>query len=265
MKTETKEQEKKVNVLKISLIAGGTVVGLWVAYWIAAICYYGSVASEAGQFGDMFGAVNALFTGLAFAGVIVTVYLQSDELRLQRKELELTRNEFKKQNRTLKYQRFETTFFNLVRFHNDIVVSLGGANTFYKFYIEHLDKRINSSNLQNLNKHNIENIYNEVREMVGVGKINSFLFAEQYFGHYVRNFSSIVELALTKKTTKGKEKYLNLYFAQITDYERIFLFFHLNLSRRSRLSYYPILSQKLFFPVLSVIDSNVFRILEREL
>ena len=35
--------------------------------------------------------MNALFTGLAFAGLIYTIFLQRDELRLQRKELEMTR------------------------------------------------------------------------------------------------------------------------------------------------------------------------------
>jgi hypothetical protein len=46
-----------------------------------------------GQFGDLFGGVNALFTGLAFAGVIYTILLQSSELELQREELRLTREE----------------------------------------------------------------------------------------------------------------------------------------------------------------------------
>jgi hypothetical protein len=46
-----------------------------------------------GQFGDIFGGVNALFTGLAFAGVIYTIFLQRKELELQREELGLTRNE----------------------------------------------------------------------------------------------------------------------------------------------------------------------------
>ena len=40
-----------------------------------------------GQFGDMFGAGNALFSGLAFAGVIIAVILQKNELALQRREL----------------------------------------------------------------------------------------------------------------------------------------------------------------------------------
>lgn len=46
-----------------------------------------------GQFGDMFGGINSLFSGLAFAGLIYTIMLQRNELALQRKELILTRNE----------------------------------------------------------------------------------------------------------------------------------------------------------------------------
>lgn len=81
-----------------------------------------------GTFGDQFGAVNALFSGLAFAGLIYTIILQRrdlelqrNDLKLQREELVLTRKEmeeqtaeFEKQNETLKIQRFENTFFNML-------------------------------------------------------------------------------------------------------------------------------------------------------
>ena len=72
---------------------------------------------ERGQFGDMFGAITALFTGLAFAGLIITILLQSQELKE-------TRHEFKQQNRTLIFQRFENTFFNLISVHHQIVDSI---------------------------------------------------------------------------------------------------------------------------------------------
>lgn len=49
-----------------------------------------------GTFGDMFGAINALFSGLAFAGVIYAILLQRKELELQREELKMTREELKK-------------------------------------------------------------------------------------------------------------------------------------------------------------------------
>jgi len=39
------------------------------------------------QRGDLFGSLNALFSGLAFTGVIITIMMQSRELALQRREL----------------------------------------------------------------------------------------------------------------------------------------------------------------------------------
>lgn len=44
--------------------------------------------SKSGTFGDSFGVLNTLFSGLAFAGIIVTVKMQNDEMREQRKELQ---------------------------------------------------------------------------------------------------------------------------------------------------------------------------------
>ncbi len=52
--------------------------------------------TDRGAFGDMFGAVNALFSALAFGGVIYAILLQRKELSLQREELELTRKELEK-------------------------------------------------------------------------------------------------------------------------------------------------------------------------
>lgn len=49
-----------------------------------------------GTLGDSFGTVNALFSGLAFAFLIYTAYLQKEELKLQRKELQDNRAELKR-------------------------------------------------------------------------------------------------------------------------------------------------------------------------
>jgi len=91
-----------------------------------------------GTFGDQFGAVNALFSGLAFAGLIYTIILQHRDLEIQRHELKLQREEialnrremeeqtaeFEKQNETLKIQRFENTFFNILSQFQEVVNSL---------------------------------------------------------------------------------------------------------------------------------------------
>lgn len=49
--------------------------------------------AERGQLGDIFGSINALFSGLAFAGVVFAILLQRQELALQRQELKETRLE----------------------------------------------------------------------------------------------------------------------------------------------------------------------------
>jgi len=48
---------------------------------------------QAVKFGDLFGSVNALFSGLAFVALIYTIHLQRQELSLQRTELKLQREE----------------------------------------------------------------------------------------------------------------------------------------------------------------------------
>lgn len=75
-------------------------------------------------FGDSFGAVNALISAFAFAGMIVTFVLQRYELGMQRQELEAQREEFSTQNETLRLQRFENTFFNMMELQQSIVNDL---------------------------------------------------------------------------------------------------------------------------------------------
>lgn len=73
---------------RIWILVGLCVIAvlLWLANWYLVSEYVPSKA-EQGQFGDMFGAVNALFTALAFAGLIYTVLLQRDQLALQQKDI----------------------------------------------------------------------------------------------------------------------------------------------------------------------------------
>jgi hypothetical protein len=77
----------------IVLLAGFVVIIFWLGTWLLL----GSKPNEVrGTFGDMFGAINALFSGFAFIGVVYAILMQRTELSLQREELSLTRNELKK-------------------------------------------------------------------------------------------------------------------------------------------------------------------------
>ncbi|WLG91198.1 putative phage abortive infection protein [Pseudomonas cucumis] len=84
-----------------------------------------------GQFGDKFGAVNALFAGFAFAGIIFTIFLQNREIHQTKRMLE---EQLKDSNK----QRFDSTFFQLLTLHNDITAKLVdlesvGRNSFKAF------------------------------------------------------------------------------------------------------------------------------------
>lgn len=71
------------------------VLALWALYGIIVWALVPGM-NQRGLFGDMFGGINSLFAGLAFAGIIYTIFLQRDELALQRIELELTRKELRR-------------------------------------------------------------------------------------------------------------------------------------------------------------------------
>ena len=45
------------------------------------------IGEKYGTYGDSYGSLNTLFTGLAFAGLIISIFIQLLELRQTRKEL----------------------------------------------------------------------------------------------------------------------------------------------------------------------------------
>lgn len=79
------------------------VVLLWGACLSLAFVSFDTWA-ERGQFGDLFGAVNALFSGLAFAAFLYALHLQRQELGLQRTELRMQREEMTKSREELSKQ-----------------------------------------------------------------------------------------------------------------------------------------------------------------
>ncbi len=87
--------EPKSEPIKVLIILMSGIVGVWILHWVA-MDYFFKDWTDRGLSGDMFGSVNALFSGLALAGIIYTIFLQRKELQLQRHELELTRNELKR-------------------------------------------------------------------------------------------------------------------------------------------------------------------------
>ncbi|OYW71985.1 MAG: hypothetical protein B7Z37_26180 [Verrucomicrobia bacterium 12-59-8] len=82
-----------------------TILILWLGWWIGVSILVET--KDRGTIGDLFGGINALFSGLALAGVVTAVILQSKELELQRGEMRLQRNQLELQRKELELSREE--------------------------------------------------------------------------------------------------------------------------------------------------------------
>jgi hypothetical protein len=82
---------KKAHILIIFLIfVSFSAFAVLVIYVSSNISTY--PLDKLASFGDSFGVLTSLFSGLAFAGMIITILLQKDELKLQREELTRSSN-----------------------------------------------------------------------------------------------------------------------------------------------------------------------------
>jgi hypothetical protein len=96
-----------------------------------------------GTFGDSFGAINSLFSGLAFAGVIFTILLQRRELSLQREELNLTRKEL---HRTAEAQELSHQALAQQVCNQIIASKLDSLNSLIQITTRQIDELSDSSN-----------------------------------------------------------------------------------------------------------------------
>ena len=210
------------------------------------------------QFGDRFEVVNALFTGLAFAGVIFTIILQWRELGLQRQELKDTRAEITgqkeqlaAQNRTLQRQNFESSFFQLLGVHNANfnVMNFQGAQDIELAGLEK-EKELsqNMINIANLTEdqmqyrvyygrdcftyilqglRNIHNYHEQSEEEERSQKEEELLTK---VGHYFRHLYQVVKFVDEQKDfpkeLEEKKRYTDLIHAQLSDNELGVIFYN---------------------------------------
>lgn len=112
-KKDKKHKEDEIRkLIKIGWLSALGVLGVWsLTFFLLFI----PGSDRQGQFGDLFGAVNALFSGLAFAGLIITLILQRKELALQRDELKDNRTEMERQTTQFKEQNKIIWRFNALK------------------------------------------------------------------------------------------------------------------------------------------------------
>lgn len=238
--------ESKNDLWRTLLYAGLAVFTIWLLSWVLIDVFIAD--SDRGTFGDKFGAINALFSGLAFAGLIVTLLYQKEELKLQREELAQTREElkgqreeFEEQNKTMKRQRFENTFFNMLSLQQEIV-----ANLTY----DEVECVIDFGNPLNRDvKHTLYNGRSIFREMylnlkvsipgnhsyMGIKRaieandygIYSYISSTTRFDHYFRHLYRIYKYVDSTELIEDNERYdyACIVRSQLSDYELVMLFY----------------------------------------
>jgi hypothetical protein len=210
----------KTSLTKTIAIAIAIVIITAVIYYQVIGLIAGRSLADRGSFGDSFGALNTFFTALAFLGLVFSIILQRRELDMTKADLELTREELKKQNATLAQQRFENTFFNMIQIHSEKLRvirfnNVVGRDAFLAFYNQ-LKAQWN-----NLPEDKRTNLQATLESYVMV-----FRGVEHEFGHYFRNLYHIVRLIKDSEEAIDKKKYARIVRAQLSSFEIILIFYN---------------------------------------
>ena len=221
---ETKE-ENDINYLRRFIWISLGIVSLTALIAVGEGLVFGW-AKSAHELGDSFGLANALFSGLAFAGVIVALLMQRDDLGQQKKELRLTREVFKR-------QQFESSFFQMLTLHHEIVKAMEYTNE------EHVDEQ--SNDLKSVLYRRRECFRPIYRNLCGWYELKSddknveapvkeaydstYRGAETLLGHYFRNLYTLVSFVDENEIDNPRD-YTNMIRAQLSSCELLLLFYN---------------------------------------
>lgn len=248
-------------ITKVALYTVTSVTLLWMLNWLLI---FASPTSR-GTIGDMFGTLNALFSGLAFVGVIYAILLQRAELQLQRKdneytrdELALTRKEVKGQtdellrsNQFRAHQNFENTFFQML---NVLQAIVGGMDLLESGSHKTISRGRDCFKTF-VNQLNTQRQYHKKNHP---DKDAIFTYEELYkihrsdLGHYFRTLYNIIKL-IEKSDVADKRFYTNLVRAQMSDYEVAILYLNC-LSRHGIKKFKPLVEK---YSLLKMMDFDI--------
>jgi len=173
---------------------------------------------KAGVFGDSFGILTSLFSGIAIVLIFMTMLLQKKELASVKKQFEV-------QNTTLKKQNFENTFFQLLRLRNETASTLEikqGSTTIngkdcFRFMFEKLAHEYGNFDRHGLDeKTKINQAYN-----------NFYRRFKHEVSYYFRTIHAVVKFI--ESSEDGNENvrfYVNLIRVQLSERELLMIFYH---------------------------------------
>ncbi|UXS09198.1 putative phage abortive infection protein [Agrobacterium tumefaciens] len=214
----------------LTIIIATFVVLLWGAWffapwWMHRININWNL-SEVGPWGDSFGVINALFSGLAFVAVVRTLMLQSEELSRQQREIERQQRRLDASDRDAQIDQFERTFFQLLglfREARDEVVVKGSGGNFHRgregFEQAHRDlvKCLRGAFIYNPADEELAEVISSAY------KDNVHTQAEQTLGPYYRLLYTLLRRISEQKMLSATEKakYGNLIRSQLSSAEVI--------------------------------------------
>lgn len=228
------------------------------------------VFGKPNEFGDSAGATNGLFSALAFAGVIYAIILQKNELALQRQELKNTRieiagqrKESKLQNDTLKHQRFENTFFQMLNLQQEIISGLyysyekrviitketdrGREIEEKKEPRQVIGREFFRFSFEDALHTHMKQEYRGMRGILEQYNIDVYESSNTptYYDHYFRNLYRIIKFVDESSLIKGFEEryhYTSIVRGQLSRYELIWLYYN-GLSRYGDQYFKPLIER----------------------
>jgi hypothetical protein len=227
-----RETEEKAAPVWVILLVFIIVIFLFVGNLFFGLNF--NSLAEAGQFGDMFGAVNAMFSGLAFAGVCYAIILQRNEIKIARSEIRYTRiimeeqkENIKKQNISIQTKSFEDTFFRMLEFLTGITDKI------------RLETVIVSSQRMVSGKESFTILLKRLRRKLEIEVRPFDEYYEDFYrennailGHYFRFLFNVMNF-IDNSEIENKEFYAKIVRAQLSDDEVAVLFYN-GLSARGK-------------------------------
>jgi Putative phage abortive infection protein len=235
----------------ICVVIAGVLVCLGIVAWLSgaqALDRGGAHLTDLGNFGSYLQGTVASFWALAGVVLIFVAFLvQKQQFQLQQAELELTREDLARQKdqleaqeKSVRRQNFENSFFQFLSLYNQVVSQMRttwtpsgrtewmeGRTCFAHFY-QHLQ----TAHAQ------YSAVANHTRQPLDFEKCYATFYREHqaFLGHYFRTLYHLIKFVKFSDVVveyKDKRQYTSLVRAQLSAYELLLLYYN-GLSERGK-------------------------------
>jgi len=207
-----------------------------------------------GVFGDTFNVLTSLFTGLAFAGVIISVILQTQELRDARDEFAKQTDTLSLQQKEMVVQSFDNKFFQMLNLFNKLIQSLEHKTDSYPsktLLKREIFKYIKKHHFDKCIGHDIESFQRYF------SNINNRY--DTTFKYYFINLYQIIKyIDKNSEVDETPKEYTNIIRAQLSKDELILLFYNaIGVTEFSGSKYKYLVEEYSFFEHLRYKDLKI--------